>query len=331
MSSNPDVEATQQPTSTTSESAVNEAAVDAFLAPGWEMPARGDRYLQIRISRNTSIAIIFSLLVHLLLLITLAPQLLPDGEKHSEEQNEITVNLAPPPSRKTAMVEPAPAPAEPVAEPQPAKPPKPSRPKVVPATPKPDSSTNKIIALEKPSQNTVRPPLNQRIPAPTPPAPDAPTDMQSYIAASKAKRQAEQGYTPRDSAEIAARDNPMSEDDKRDAIIKRNLKQEGGNGIFQLRELRARSAQFSFKGWKNDYTSARQELVDVEAGPDGDINRAIVKKMIAIIRRDYNGDFNWESQRLGRTVILSARQEDNAGLEDFLIKEFFGVAGISAR
>ena len=69
----------------------------------------------------------------------------------------------------------------------------------------------------------------------------------------------------------------------------------------------------------------------MEVGPDGDINRAIAKKMIEIIRRDYNGDFHWESYRLGRTVILSARQEDNAGLEDFLISEFFGVAGIVAH
>lgn len=49
----------------------------ASVIPAWEMPKRGDRYFQIRISRNTTIAILISLLVHLLLLITLAPQLLP--------------------------------------------------------------------------------------------------------------------------------------------------------------------------------------------------------------------------------------------------------------
>lgn len=312
-------------------SAQSGPAPGAPLIPAWDMPKRGDRYIQIRLSRNTTIAILLSILLHLLLLITLAPQLLPDGVKSQEENHEITVSLGPPPSPKPAMAEPAPAPPQPAAEPKPVRPPKPAKAKPQPSKPKPDSSTNKIIALEKPTPHAVPPPLNQRIPTPAPPAPEAPTDMQSYVNAARAKRQADQGFTPRDSAEVAARDNPMSEDDKRDAIIKRNLKQEGGNGIFQIRELRSRTAQFSFKGWKNDYTSVRQELVEVEAGPDGDINRAIVKKMIAIIRRDYNGDFNWESQRLGRTVVLSARQEDNAGLEDFLIKEFFGAGGVAAR
>jgi hypothetical protein len=46
--------------------------------------------------------------------------------------------------------------------------------------------------------------------------------------------------------------------------------------------------------------------------------------MIALIREHYQGDFTWESHRLGRSVTQSARLEDNAGLEDFLMMEFFG-------
>ena len=45
--------------------------------------------------------------------------------------------------------------------------------------------------------------------------------------------------------------------------------------------------------------------------------------MIEIIRRHYNGDFNWESQRLDRVITLSARTADTEGLEEFLVKEFF--------
>jgi hypothetical protein len=45
--------------------------------------------------------------------------------------------------------------------------------------------------------------------------------------------------------------------------------------------------------------------------------------MIAIIREHESGDFAWESQRLGRDVSLSARTADNAGLEDFLMRDFF--------
>jgi hypothetical protein len=45
--------------------------------------------------------------------------------------------------------------------------------------------------------------------------------------------------------------------------------------------------------------------------------------MIAIIREYEQEDFTWRSVRLGREVTLSARAVDNAGLEDFLMREFF--------
>jgi hypothetical protein len=307
------------------------------------MPRRGDSYLQIRIGRNISFAVIFSLLVHLLVLLTLAPKLLSMGTPPSEEQQSMTVSLGPPSPSKSASTEVASiapeAIPETISEPKPMARPaaRPAKPLVEPkaqpqAKPRPDSSANKIIALERPAPDSIEVPLNRRIPVPAPPPePAAPTDMLAYVNAARARREAALGYTARDSMEIAARDNPLSEDDKRSAIIKRNLQDVGTNGIFQIRELRSNSAQFSFLGWKHEYSNARQELIDVEVGPEGDIDRAVVKKMIAIIRRDYSGDFNWESIRLGRTVILSARQEDNAGLEDFLMQEFFGSAGTITR
>ena len=45
--------------------------------------------------------------------------------------------------------------------------------------------------------------------------------------------------------------------------------------------------------------------------------------MIVIIRDREPGDFVWVSHRLGRSLNLSARPSDNAGLEDFLMQEFF--------
>jgi hypothetical protein len=47
--------------------------------------------------------------------------------------------------------------------------------------------------------------------------------------------------------------------------------------------------------------------------------------MIELIRNYYQGDVNWESQRLGQVVVISARLEDTAELEEFLKREFFGV------
>jgi hypothetical protein len=91
------------------------------------------------------------------------------------------------------------------------------------------------------------------------------------------------------------------------------------------------TATFSCRGWKNELSYSRREVYQVEVEMGGDIQRAVVRKMIEIIRRYYNGDFNWDSLRLGRVVVLSARLQDNDGLEDFLMREFFAGQGIPAR
>jgi hypothetical protein len=155
--------------------------------------------------------------------------------------------------------------------------------------------------------------------------------MMSYVNAARARRAASEGNAAQVNAEAIAKERGPTEEEKRDAIIKRNL-QPGTNGIFQIINKDKDTAQFSFRGWTNDYSMVRRQYIEVSAGPDGDIDRAIVRKMIALIRQYYKGDFNWDSQRLGRVIVLSARMEDNAGLEDFLITEFFGPPpGIPAR
>ena len=53
--------------------------------------------------------------------------------------------------------------------------------------------------------------------------------------------------------------------------------------------------------------------------------------MIEIIGDYEKGDFIWESHRLGRNVTLSARQRDTAGLEDFLMQDFFEDRSPAAR
>jgi len=108
------------------------------------------------------------------------------------------------------------------------------------------------------------------------------------------------------------------------ANIMRNLQPAGTNGIFQILNLSVRTARFSFRAWTSDASNPRRETIDVDAGPGGNIELAVVRRMIELIRAYYKGDFNWESQRVGR-VVLSARKEDSAQLEDFLMREFFGV------
>ena len=146
----------------------------------------------------------------------------------------------------------------------------------------------------------------------------------SYVNAARERRLLAQGYTAREIAEANANEHAPSADEIRDANIKRNLNV-GTNGIFQIMSKTSRNAIFSFRGWTTDSSNFRREVIEVDAGPDGNIERAVVRKMIELIRRYYKGDFNWESQRFDRVIVLSARIEDNAGLEDFLIQEFFGA------
>ena len=146
-----------------------------------------------------------------------------------------------------------------------------------------------------------------------------PTDMMSYVKQQRDRRRA-QGDPSILNEDAAAKDRGPTADEVREANIQRNLKEAGG-GVFQITQMSSRGAKFVFRGWRY-FSNPRTEYIEVDAPADGDIRRAVVKRMIEIIRRDYKGDFTWESKRLGRVVTLSARPEDNAGLEDFLLNDF---------
>jgi len=261
-------------------------------------------WLRVQVERNTLLAIVFSLLVHGLILFLALPQLNLDSA--AMPPTTIQVSLAPPPA------EPPPPPVE---LPKPPKKPKPiSRPKVM--TQKPSS---------KPSDFN----LPEAAPSPAPSAPvapakDQPVDMMAYVNAKRQQRLAMENDAAKQNAEAVAKEQGPSAEQVREQRIKDNLKV-GTNGIFEITSLSARHAGFSFRGWTNDYSNARREAFEVEAGVGQDIRLLVVKKMIVLIRQHYQGDFNWESQRLGRVVIQSARPEDNAGLEDFMMMEFFGT------
>lgn len=309
-------------------------AVPLAATGGWPLPPR-ERYLQLRIERDTAVALLVSLLLHALLLLTLptADLLTPPARA---PQQSITVRLntveqAPPAIPAPAQPEPEPQPQpepEPAPEPQPA-PPRPTP--QPPAKPEVEPEAPDILALDKRAAENIEIPAPQ--PAPPPPAqeaaPAAPTDMMAYVNAARERRRQAQLEIARLNAEAAARERGPTTEELKDAIIQRNLRLHGTNGVFQILSLNSRNARFSFRGWTSDYDNARRQVIDVEVAPGEDIQRATVRKMIALIREYYQGDFNWESRRLDRVVILSARPEDNAGLEDFLIEEFFGRQGLA--
>lgn len=275
----------------------------------WEIPPAHDPYLHWRVRRGTLYAFIGSLIVHGLVLFVVPQQPVGGSESSPTGRDRLVVNLRPPASPQSAPSTPAVIP-----ETQPA-----------PAARRPKTSAAPVIALNKPRESRLSRPVEPVMPAvPPSPAPAAPTDMQSFVDAARARRRAAEGLSGRDqpAAGPPAAEREPSEDEIRLAKVKRNLTV-GTSGIFQIISIESRSAAFSFRGWTNDSGNVRREYIQVEIGNNSSIEIAIVRKMIELIRRYYKGNFNWESQRLDRVVVLSARVEDNEGLEAFMMKEFF--------
>ena len=288
--------------------------LEVFLAK-----PRGDKHIRLNISRNTLIAFLVSIALHVLVLFLVLPKI---NLNSAPQSTTIEVNLAP----KTIAPVATPSPIVPeektTPEPEPKK-------KVI--AQKPISKPNKPKASDfsVPKTMTTLQPSPQQVPArPVNPQPqnptDAPTDMASYVAQRRAQREAsELDAASQNAAAVAAEQGP-SEEAKRDVRIKNNFNN-GTNGIFDITELSSTSAKFSFLGWTSSVSNARRDFFEVEAKNGQDVRLIMIRRMIAIIRQHYQGDFDWESQRLGRTISKSARLEDSAELEDFLMQEFFGT------
>lgn len=104
-----------------------------------------------------------------------------------------------------------------------------------------------------------------------------------------------------------------------------------GGGMFQIEQLNNDYAEFIFYGRNPDINRNTKQLIEVRRGNNSDIRIAVVRKMIAIIREHEQEDFLWVSQRLGRSITLSARARDNTGLEEFMMREFFFSANPAQR
>ncbi len=104
-----------------------------------------------------------------------------------------------------------------------------------------------------------------------------------------------------------------------------------GGGVFQIESMSLDYAEFLFHGWNRDVGRNTKQLIEVRRGNNSDIRIAVVRRMIAIIRDYEREDFVWQSDRLGRSITLSARARDNAGLEEFMMREFFFSANPAQR
>ena len=274
-------------------------------------------------------AVAVSVLLHVLMLGKWLPQVhLPSLEELAAgETSSLVVQLAPPArpppapppstaSRAAPRHAPAPAPRPPAAAPRPRPAPSPE-----------------VMALNKPAPTapTTPPPA---APAPTPSAPAG--DFMSDLEARQRARVGTAPPAPLFSPSAGRASSPPVEDAaaRGDRAIAANLglnraptfgpdATKTGGGIFQIQRLGYSDAEFFFYGWSKEIRRNTTQLIEVRKGDNADIRIAVIRRMIGIIREHETEDFVWESQRLGRNVVLSARLQDNSGLEDFMMREFF--------
>jgi len=256
------------------------------------------------------VAVVVSLLAHGLLLLISFPQ--PKNGAPSETlQGPLEVRL-------TEAAPPLPAEAAPQQEASAHR--KPSKPRLLRESP---------LAVIKPAPSQAPLPVDPPSPPLCWPLRGAHRPQRLRTAARRARRRRAENAAARENAQARSSDHQPSINEIAAASITRNLKtlsqnRDGTSGVFQILSKGTRTAAFSFRGWTTDASNPWRQVYEVDAGPRGNVELAIVRKMIELIRMHYQGNFNWDSHRLGRVVILSARIDDNAGLETFLMREFFG-------
>ena len=251
-----------------------------------------------RVPRSIAIAVAVSILLHVLLFLVPMQEKMGAGPAGMAGPLTVELNLAPP-------AEPPP----PVA--------KPETPKSAPA-PRPRRE-----AIATAPRTT---PAPFKVPEPPPPEPEKPVekepavDMAAFIAANRARRA---------QMDAAAARGPQAATGQAPSGLAQNLQSltndDGTGGVFQILRIGQRTAEFAFNGWRTETNRKWREVIEVDAGTGGDIERAIVRRMIVLIRQHYSGDFRWESRKQGRVVILSAAPQHNDELEAYLMREFFGT------
>jgi len=274
--------------------------------PIYELSEQGEIHLHLRFRPANLIGISFVLLAHLFLIYLLWFFKPPHTEgKPQGDNNPIVLMMDKLSEAKVAMSKPA------ASKPAPQK-----TQKLNHTTPK--VSPTAVLATEAPDVK--------------PPEVTAPLDMMSMLNAARERRRASEQAAAQENEDARnstgnSNSRGMSAQEVAEANVKRSMQQasghQGTNGVFQILSKSTRVASFSFRGWKTGGVNNWKQVIEVDAGLGGDIELAIVRRMIELIRTHYKGDFSWESQRLGRVVNLSARPEDSAGLESFLVKEFF--------
>jgi hypothetical protein len=74
-------------------------------------------------------------------------------------------------------------------------------------------------------------------------------------------------------------------------------------GVFSISNKTFHSMDLKFRGWNPNFKRRWLTSVTVEQGSEPDVETAVVKKMIELIRKEKTGDFEWDSHRLTNKVV----------------------------
>jgi len=276
--------------------------------------------LELRFRRSVVVGAAVSILFHLLLLI-----FMPERQKKIENEDaassqplvvRLNPSLARPPSAAPADITP-PLPVQAA----------PLRPRVL-SVPNPVSKSPMApVPLEPPPPVIPPKPIDPR---------SEPPSMMARVEQARARRQVQEDAAKSENTESRSNGSDPSAADRTAGNINKNLAnlgraRDGTSGVFQIINKGYRTGSFSFRGWTTNRSDSYRRVIEVDAGQGGDIERAMVRRMIELIREHYQETFTWDSYRLGRAVKLSARKEDSTGLEDFLLSEFSEFNPLTAR
>jgi hypothetical protein len=280
------------------------------------------RYDRITIS-TLHVAFALSLLLHLIALWNWSSKIrmrTSEDMRMGEQAGTLAVRIAMP-TPPTPPPRPAPS-AE--------SPPVPERRLVMPksASRSPPPSAPRPLAVERQGHSAVATPPPRPSEAPRPAAGE---DLASYIEARRRSRETAPAAQP----SPPAQPGPPAESEQarlnREAAARlgfsatptfgsnKNL----GGGMFQVRNVNLERAELAFYGWNKVINRISLQVFEVPRGSHPNTQIAVVRKIIEIIREQESDKFIWESLRLRRDVTLSARPADNAGLEAFMMEEFF--------
>jgi hypothetical protein len=210
---------------------------------------------------------------------------------------------------------------------------------ILPSKPKAPPKSLPVPKAELAQQKPVAPPP---VPAPvlptiTTPVPTPPPveDMMAQIEAKQRSRaQARNSQVESQSQEESENQRGVRQAQANIANLQAKAANSGSEqhgGVFRLGALSYHKAEFTFNGWNKNFRRQWPQLVAVELGDERDIETAIIKSMIMLIRRERVAEFTWESHRLGRIVELNARPEFSEELQAFLMREFFPAYRTVAR